>query len=97
MKEAIPEYDRIRSFDQDIHDSRNKPQWNGKESTLPNAIVEDLVAEADDFLKRHEIESWEKLEEMLEELDTAIAINNDPHARELRKMIAQRYNEGMLR
>lgn len=93
MTEHIPEYDRICAFDQDILDSRGTPRLSGEDSESPNAIAGDLVAEADAFLKRHEIESREKLNELLEELDTATAINNDPRARELRHAIEVRYNE----
>ena len=96
ITEHIPEYDRIGAFDQDMLDSRGTPRLNGEDSEIPNAVASDLVAEADRFLERHDIESREKLNELLEELDTATAINNDPRARELRHMIESRYNQEVM-
>jgi hypothetical protein len=93
MNGNIPAYDRIAAFDQDILDSRSTPSLSGEAREIPEALASDLVAEADAFLNRHEIESRGKLNELLEELDTALAINNNPRARELRRVIEERYNE----
>lgn len=91
--ENIPEYDRIIAFDQDINDSRANPVFIGKESEIPEAISKDLIAEAESFLGTHEIEDEEKLNDILHELATAIAINNDPRARALHQAIEKRYRK----
>jgi hypothetical protein len=91
---SIPEYERIIAHDQDIADSRLTPRLFGKE--LPSTISKELVEEAEYFLERHEVESGERLATLLEELDTAIAIDNDPRARELRTALETRYwHEGV--
>jgi hypothetical protein len=90
-KEHIPEYDRIKAFDEDIRDSQENPVLTGEGSEIPEALSDDLVAEADAFLATHEIESAEQLNTLLEELYTATAINNNPRAKELRRAIEMRY------
>jgi hypothetical protein len=93
-EELIPEYERMIAYDQDIVDSRETPQL--KESEVASTISKELVDEAEYFLERHEVESGERLATLLQELDTAIAINNDPRARELRAALETRYwHEGV--
>jgi hypothetical protein len=88
-KESIPEYDRIIAHDQDIADSRITPRFEGNE--IASTISEEIVAEAKYFLERYEVESGERLDALLQSLDSAIAINNDPLARELRNALETRY------
>lgn len=88
--EHIPEYDRIIAHDQDIADTRVTPRLIDGE--IPRSISRDLVEEADYFLKRNDVESGERLNSLLEELDTAVAINNDPRARELVRALRERYH-----
>jgi hypothetical protein len=84
-KEHIPEYDRIIVHDQDIADSRRTPRLLQEESVA--SLAEDIVAEAEYFLQTRDVDSRERYNTLLEELDTAIAINNDPKARELRSAL----------
>lgn len=90
-EEAIPEYDRIIAHDNDIADSRRTPQFAGSE--IASSISDDLVKESEYFLEQHEVEPGERLDTLLQELDTAIAINNDPRARELRRALSARYRK----
>ena len=78
----IPEYDRIIAHDTDIAESRITPQLENNE--IASALSEDLVAEAEQYLEREDVRSKAQYEMLLEQLDTAIAINNDPKARDLR-------------
>jgi hypothetical protein len=87
--ESLPEYERIIAHDQDIADSRVTSRFEGSE--VASSLSDDLVKEAEYFLERHEVESGERLSTLLEELDTAIAINNSPRARELRNALETRY------
>lgn len=88
-EEQIPEYDRIIAHDKDIADSRLTPRLVGAE--VPVSISQEMVAEAEHFLEHHEVESGERLAVLLEELDTAVAISNDPRARELVQALKKRY------
>lgn len=90
-EETVPEYDRIIAHDKDIADSRRISQWSGSE--VASSISDDLVKESEHFLEQHEVEPGERLDVLLQELDTAIAINNDPHARELRRALSTRFRK----
>jgi hypothetical protein len=83
--EHIPEYDRIVAHDQDIADSRVTPRLLHEE--IASSISEDIVSEADYFLQTRDVDSTQRYNTLLEELDIAIAINNDPKARELRRAL----------
>ena len=91
MNEYIPEYDRIIAHDKDIADTRLTPRLEQNE--VASSISNELIQEAEGFLERHEVESGERLDALLEELDTAIAISNDPRARELRRALEMRYRK----
>ncbi|OGZ05617.1 MAG: hypothetical protein A2845_04625 [Candidatus Lloydbacteria bacterium RIFCSPHIGHO2_01_FULL_49_22] len=87
--EIPEEYGRIIAHDKDIADSRLTPRLVGAE--IPVSISQELVEEADHFLALHDVESGDRLTALLEELDTAVAIDNDPRARELIRALKERY------
>jgi hypothetical protein len=94
-EEHIPEYDRIIAHDQDIADTKKYGRFHGA-NEVPSSISDDLLREAQAYLERYEVETTTKLDELLQELDTAIAINNDPRARELRRALGHRYQREAL-
>jgi len=51
---------------------------------VPNKVAEQLLHEVDEFLAENEVRSKSELQFLLNKIDTALAINNDPKAREMR-------------
>lgn len=83
------------AFNEDIAASRRTPRFFSV-NAAPRAAAEDIVQAVKDFVDRHDIQSAEQLDSLLEQLDTAIAITNDPAARALRKRLEETYRREMM-
>ena len=58
---------------------------------IPDKVEEQLLHEVDEFLAENIVRSKEELRFLLAKIDTAIAINNDPKARELRQELIRKF------
>lgn len=91
----IPEDKAPDAFNEDIVASRRTPRFFSV-NAAPRAAAEDIVQSVKDFVDHHDIVSVEQLDGLLEQLDTAIAITNDPAARALRKRLDETYRREMM-
>jgi hypothetical protein len=96
MKESYSASEAERMFlhEVDIDATRAVPVQDGEE--VPAMIAATYVDEARRFLAGRELESTERITELLEGLDTAVAINNDPEARALRREFLHRFRPDMV-
>ena len=60
---------------------------------LPDKVAEQLLHEVDEFLAENEVRSKSELQFLLNKIDTALAINNDPKARELRADLIRKFGD----
>lgn len=60
---------------------------------LPGRISEDLIRQIDELLTDREPQSPEELDEIIQKLDVASAINNDAKAKELRADLFRIYGK----
>lgn len=92
MNENRPKEDaQNRAWNKDIMETRRNPHLAGAE--LPMRMSEDLIRKIDELLTEREPQSKEELDEIIQELDVASAINNDPKARELRAELLKIYGK----
>lgn len=94
-QEPTPEGKNLDAFNEDIAASRRTPRFFSVDAA-PRAGAEDIVQSVKGFVDRHDIQSVEQLDSLLEQLDTAIAITNDPSARALRKRLDETYRREMM-
>lgn len=88
--EEVPKSVRDLRHQLDMAETRHDSQYDGPDS-LPFEISAGLLREVDEFLREQEVGSTEELNRLLEKLDAAIAITNDPDAKQLRKKLLARY------
>ena len=74
----------LEGFEGDDDESR------GTQNYAPQISAE-LIHEVDDLLAKDEVYARSELDELLRKLDVAIAINNDPKARELRSHLIKKF------
>ncbi len=76
----------------DVINTQIRGQWQEGNDGAEGEAAE-LINEVDNFLELAggELYSKEEYERLLQKLDTAIAINNEPYARELRTRLIERY------
>jgi hypothetical protein len=88
---AYSEGERNASREVDVLNTQISPQWRDSESALPDVFAEGLIGEVEGFLdsSQGELQSKEELKKLLQKLDAAIAINNEPYARELRARLIE--------
>ena len=55
--------------------------------------MEQLLREVDEFLAEHEVNSSQELRFLLTKIDTALAINNDPKARQMREDLIRKFGD----
>lgn len=60
---------------------------------VSNKVAEQLLYEVDEFLAENEVHSKAELRFLLAKIDTALAINNDPKAREMREELIRKFGE----
>ncbi len=89
-QEPTPVTKTPEAFNEDISASRRTPRFYGV-NAAPRAVAEDIMHEVKEFVDRYDIQSAEQLDGILSDLDTAIAISNDPEARALRQKLEQTY------
>jgi hypothetical protein len=96
MKEvySASEAERQLMHEVDLDATRAVRVHDGGEE--PAMIAASYVDEARRFLSGRELESTERITEVLEGLDTAVAINNDPEARSLRRELLHRFRPDMV-
>lgn len=58
---------------------------------VPDKVAEQLLHEVDEFLAENEVRSKSELQFLLNKIDTALAINNDPKAREMREELILKF------
>lgn len=78
----------------DILATQIHEQWRGDESEFADKDAEKLIVDVDQFLELLGDDGRPtdvEYARILRQIDTAIAINNDPYARELRSRIIERY------
>ena len=63
--------------------------------TAAENVAFELIKEVDDFLELAdgEVSSHQEYERLMQKLDTAIAINNEAYARELRSRLMERFGK----
>lgn len=78
--------------DLDIINTQIHEQWEEGNFAAEKASTE-LIKEVDEFLELadDELSSPEEYARLLQKLDAAIAIYNEPYARELRRRLLERY------
>lgn len=83
------------AFLDDVVLSRRNPRLTPSDSEgLPDRVAEQLVRDVDEFLAENEVRSEEELDFWVAKLDTAIAINNDPIAKEKREELIRKFGGG---
>lgn len=90
----IPGYDQIIHFDTDISVSRKKRSYT--EGDLPAEAFDELVEEAERFLSGRELESTDRVSELMNELEMALLVNNDKRVRALQKEFEQTYRKEVV-
>jgi CBS-domain-containing membrane protein len=84
---------RVVNHELDIVNSRIEPQFE-ENNYAATAEAEQLIHGVDEYMSAaKEGLSPEEVKYFLQKLDTAIAITNDPVAREIRKNLIERYGE----
>ena len=92
MSEKYNEEDKRRqAWNEDITMTRSELSLEGEK--LPTQLSEDLIHEVDEFLAQGELQSSEELDLIVQKLDIASAINNDPKAKELRAELFQKFGK----
>ncbi len=92
-----PNEDPAEAVARNIYHELDRIETQIQEQLQGNVSAENLsvalVNEVSDFLElaRGELYSKEEYQRLLQKLDTAIAINNEPYARELRARLIERY------
>ncbi len=94
MPESHNEHDwgertRQAKYYEQFQASRENPQHAG-EGELPLEVATAMIRDVDDRLVQDEDWAEEELEVFLRQLDSALAISNDPKANELRKEVLKR-------
>lgn len=76
----------------DVINTQIERQWQEGNASAENESFT-LIKEVDDFLELAggELYTKEEYQRLLQKLDTAIAINNEPFARDLRARLIERY------
>ncbi len=95
IPEELPgdEHTRMLVRELDITNTQVRPQFaEGNDHAEEDAA--ELILEVDNFLEKEngELTSRLELNSLLQKLNTAIAINNEPYARELRQRLLERYD-----
>ena len=84
---------RMMAHVDDIIDTQIHEQW--QEGNVPaEKKSEELIVEVDQFLELlgdGDKPTTQEYERLMRKIDTAIAINNDPYARELRQRLVDRF------
>ncbi len=77
----------------DVINTQMYPQWQDDSSLPSENLAEGLIGDVERMLDTSagELQSEVELNMLLKKLDTAIAINNEPYARELRKRLIERF------
>ncbi|MDO8521329.1 MAG: hypothetical protein Q7S52_04390 [bacterium] len=75
----------------DIASSRSKPRLLTQESGEALGVGKRLCDNVKEVLTEYGVYSRKELQSLLVELDTALAISNDPEAMEMRKDLKQRF------
>ncbi|HEY9584987.1 MAG TPA: hypothetical protein VJJ02_00125 [Candidatus Paceibacterota bacterium] len=76
----------------DIALSKITPRLVSQEpGEVPEKVAEQLIHEVDEFLADEELYSKGELPFLLAKLDAAIAINNDPKAKEMREELIRKF------
>jgi len=84
---------RAVKYHQDIDDTRREPQLE-ENNFAATAEAEQLVHGVDEFIEASKDGlSQDEVKYFLQKLDTAIAISNDPEAREIRRNLIERYGD----
>lgn len=92
--DGVERANREAAFADGIALSRRHPRLlppDGEEVAARDA--EDLVHEVDNFLSLREVYDEEERKQLLEKLDSAIAINNHPKAKEIRKGLIEKFGK----
>ncbi len=76
----------------DVINTQIQGQWQ-EGNTSAESEASSLINEVDSFLELAggELYTKQEYDRLLQKLDTAIAINNEPYARELRTRLIERY------
>ncbi len=90
-EEKIPGYDQIIHFDTDIVDSRRQASLTN--GPLDSGTFDELVEEAERFLAGREIESTERIGELMKELEKVKFVNNDDRASALLREFEKKYRK----
>lgn len=94
IPDEVPKSARDIEHELDIHNSRIFGQFPiGESNKAVDEEARELILEVDEFLERElgVLESREEYDKLLRKLDTAIAITNEPYARELRQRLVEQF------
>ena len=85
--------ERTIAHELDIINTQMYPQWKDDSSPPSESLSEELIRTVEHMLDvvEGELQSEDELNLVLKKLNTAIAINNEPYARELRRRLIERF------
>jgi len=87
-----------RTLAADILLSRENPRLVSSDpEQTPSKEAEELIHKVEDFLSLSEVQSPEELRFLMEKLDTAIAIDNNPEAKQLREELIKKFGNDALK
>lgn len=89
------EEERTIARELDVINTQMYPQWKDDSSVPSEYLSEELIHFVERLLDvtQGELQSENELNILLEKLDTAIAINNEPYARQLRQRLIERFRK----
>ena len=89
------EEERTIARELDVINTQMYPQWQDDSSLPSEYLAEGLIGDVERMLdaSQGELQSEGELNILLKKLDTAIAINNEPYARDLRQRLIERFRK----